>query len=208
MSTRAFFAPAAQARVREAVAAVEQRTSAEIVVALRRSSGRYRDAEYATGGLCAFALLLVFLYHPDPFDFTFLPLELLACFVAAAFACAHAPPLQRLLTSRRARDENVHAAARALFVDRGVVRTTRRTGILVYLSALERQVEIVADVGIDEEALGPHWREAKARMSAALVAGSLDAFLDALRALGPALAETLPHHDGDVLELAGGEVAA
>src|SRR5262245_17447895 len=118
--------------------------------------------------MAALAALCVFLYHPDEFDFTFLPLELLGFFAFAAAACANLPPLRRLLTSRRMREENVHDAARALFVDRGVTRTSGRTGILVYLSALEQDVEVVTDIGVDEAALGPRWQEAKDKLTATL----------------------------------------
>ena len=207
MSTRSFFAPDARARVHDAVGDVERQTSAEIVVALRRASGHYGQADLAAGALAALGGLCVFLYYPEPFDFTFLPLELGGLFAVVAAATAHLPPLRRLLTSRRVRDENVHDAARALFVDRGVARKKGRTGVLVYLSALERQVEVVADIGVDAAALGPRWKETEARLTAALVEGSLDAFLAALRGLGPLLAETLPHHTGDVNELSD-EVAA
>ncbi len=127
-------------------------------------SGHYRQADLTAGGLAALAALCVFLYHPEPFDFTFLPLELLGLFALTALATARIPPLRRLLSAPRVRDENVHDAARALFVDRGVTRTTGRTGILVYLSALERRVEVVADIGVDEAKLGPRWIEAKSKL--------------------------------------------
>jgi uncharacterized membrane protein len=58
------------------VADVERVTSAEIVVVLRRASGHYRQADLAAGAVAALAGLCVFLYYPEPFDFTFLPLEL------------------------------------------------------------------------------------------------------------------------------------
>jgi len=60
---------------------------------------------------------------------------------------------------------------------------------------------VVADVGVDEAALGPRWKASQALLSAALAEGSLDRFLEALRGLGPILASALPHHAGDVNEL-------
>ncbi|MFT3769134.1 MAG: hypothetical protein QM820_27150 [Minicystis sp.] len=201
MGTRAFFSPDAKARVRDAVAEVERQSAAEIVVALRRSSGHYRHADFIAGGLAALAALCVFLYHPEPFDFTFLPLELLGFFAAAATATAQLPGLRRALTARRVRDENVHDAARAFFVDRGLTRTAGRTGILVYLSVLERRVEVVADIGVDEAALGQPWIDAKTKLDRALAAGSIDDMLAALRGLGPILGAALPRAEDDVNEL-------
>lgn len=201
MGTRDFFSPAAKERVRGAVAEVEQRSCAEIVVALRRASGHYRHTDYLVGAIVAWIALAVFLYHPEPFDFTLLPIELGALFAGAALASSALPPLRRLCTSRRLMDDNVRGAARALFVDRGVSRTRDRTGILVYLSALERRVEVVTDVGVDEAALGAPWSQAKARLGEALAAGSLDAFVEGVRALGPILGEALPRKSDDENEL-------
>jgi putative membrane protein len=201
MATRSFFSADAKARVREAIAEVERQTSAEIVVAVRHVSGRYRDVDYAVGGLAALVALAVFLYHPEPFDFTFFPLELCAIAAIAALASAYTPPLGRLLSARRVLDAAVHDAARAWFVDRGVTRTVGRTGILVYLSALERRVEIVTDVGVDEEKLGAPWKQAKQKLSDAFAQGALDTFVEALRGLGPILAETLPRAADDTNEL-------
>ena len=193
--------------MREAVAEVERQSSAEIVVALRHASGHYRQADLTAGGLAALAALCVFLYHPEPFDFTFLPLELLAISALTALAATQLPPLRRVLSARRVRDENVHAAARALFVDRGITRTTGRTGILVYVSALERRVEVVADIGVDEGKLGPRWIEAKSKLEEALSGGSLEGFLKALGSFGPILGEALPRAEDDVNELSD-EVAS
>jgi putative membrane protein len=202
VSISSFFAPDAAARVRDAVAAVERQSSAEIVVALRHSSGHYRHVDYLVGVGVSLLLLCLFLYHPEPFDFTLLPLELLGGFAVGAVASAQLPPLRRLLTARKVLDRNVHDAARALFVDQKITRTTGRTGVLVYLSMLERQVEIVADLGVEDEVLGAPWKAARATLERTLAEDpSLDRLIANLRALGPALAEKLPRAADDVNEL-------
>jgi putative membrane protein len=201
MGTRAFFSSDAKKRVEGAIAEVELASAAEIVVALRHASGHYRHTDYLVGAFAALIALSVFLYHPEPFDYTWLPLELVALFAVAALASSALPPLRRALTSRKLMDESVGRAARALFVDKRVDRTRGRTGILVYLSALERRVDVVADIGVDEAALGERWALAKEQLGEALVAGSLDAFVDALRGLGPVLGEALPRAADDENEL-------
>ncbi len=203
---RSFFEGAARERVGEAVRAIELETSAEVVVAVRPSSGDYRHADYVAGLVVALALLCVFLYHPEPFDYDLLPLELAAAFGAAALASAHFGPLRRALTTKSRRAANVRRAAREAFYDLGVSRTRGRTGVLVYVSMLERAVEVVPDVGVEPKAL-----EGPARLAAAALAGgfvrgpSLDRFVAALRRFGPALAPALPREEGDVNEL-GDEV--
>lgn len=201
MGTRDLFSPDAKARVGGVIAEIERQTSAEIVVALRRASDRYRHTDYAAGAVAAWIALAVFLYHPEPFDFTWLPLELAAIFAVFAIASAASPPARRLFTSAKVMDASVRRAARELFVDRGIARTKGRTGILVYVSALERRAEIVADAGVDEGALGPRWVDAKAKIGEAIDAGSIDALVEALRAMGPILGDALPRAADDVNEL-------
>lgn len=202
MSARTFFATDAKAKVALAIAEVEAQTSAEVVVALRPSSGHYRHTDYLVGFALAAGALLVFLFHPQPFETNTFPLEFAASFVIGTLASAHLPPLRRLLTSPRLMAEGVRTAARAAFVELGVGRTAGRTGVLVFVSMFERRVEVVADSGVSEEALGEAWRDARARLAAAVARDpDLDRFLAALRAVGPILGGALPHAADDVNEL-------
>lgn len=192
-----------KARIMDAVTRLEAKTCAEVVVALRPRSGDYRRADFAFGALLALTALCVFLYHPEPFDFTLFPLEQTACFALGAVACAHLPWLRRLLTPRRVRRENVASAAQAMFLTQGIDKTQARTGILVYLSSLEREVFLVVDRGIDAAAIAQEEND----LRAAFRAGSLEAFVRALDAMGDALAKMHPVSADDVDELPN-EVAA
>jgi putative membrane protein len=200
---QAFFAPTARERVGEAVRAVELETSAELVVTLRPISGHYRHTDYLVGALAALALLCVFLYHPEPFEYDFLPLELGAIFGLGALISAYFGPLRRALTSKALRAQSVRRAAREAFVDLGVSRTRARTGVLVYVSMFERRVEVVADVGVDAKAVDAASLQLVSAVEGSLFRGpSFDGFVAALRRLGPALAAALPRDDDDVNELA------
>ena len=59
----------------------------------------------------------------------------------------------------------MRTAARAAFVDQGISRTRGRTGILVFVSLFEREVEVVADVGVDPVLLGEDWTRAVAALT-------------------------------------------
>jgi putative membrane protein len=197
----------AKDRTRKAIEAIEAKTSAEIVVVMRRASGSYLHADLLFGALSALALLCVFLYHPEPFDFTWFPLEQSAAFVAGAVLSAHVPPLRRALVPRSWRGRNVETAARAAFVEKGVSKKRTRTGLLVYVSAFEHDAFVVADVGLDEDALGEPFARAREAIRSAARAGSVDDFVASLERLGERLAELHPHRPGDKDELAD-EVAA
>jgi putative membrane protein len=196
------FEDATKVAVKKAVADVEKATSAELVVAVAPTSGFYRHADYVGGMVLAALMLGVFLYWPEPFDWTYLPIELGVTFALGAVLVGNVDAARRFLTGRRQLDVNVRRAARERFVDLGVSKTQARTGILVFVSAFERRVEIVTDTGIDAAALGSAWSDAVKKLDRSL---RLDAdparFVEALRALGPPLGAVLPRAAGDVNEL-------
>jgi putative membrane protein len=201
MSARTFFAADVKSRVAAAVAEVEGKTSAEVVVAVRKRAGFYRHTDYLSGLALTFASLLIFLFHPEPFDLDLYPIEAAGFFAFGSVTSAFFPALRRALTSSRLMAENTRTAARATFVELGVSRTRGRTGVLVFISMFERRVEVVTDIGIDEAALGPLWKDALHRLTEAVHKTEFDRFLDALRSLGPALAEALPRAADDTNEL-------
>ena len=197
MGEAAFFSEAARTGVTAAVVDVESHTAAEIVVVVRRSSATYREVDLGAGAVTAFAALLLLLFLPMPFPVRAMPADVLLAFAFGAVVVGGVHPIKRALLGRKRVDEAVGTHARAAFVAQGVSKTTGRTGVLVYLSTFERRVELVPDVGVDAKLLlGP----ARA-MSEAVAATDLDAFLLAMRTLGPCLGAALPRAADDVNEL-------
>jgi putative membrane protein len=201
----AFFTSGARTRVTEAVANVESRTAAEVVVVVRRRSATWREADLATGAVVAFGVLMLLLFHPREIAVEIMPIDVMLAFAAGAVLCAGMPPLKRLLLPRRRVDEQVRLAARAAFVDQHVSQTRGRTGILVYVSMFERRVDVVADAGVDAKLIEAEVRALRASIERG---PDLDAFLDALRGIGPALASALPKGEDDVNELPDAPVTA
>jgi putative membrane protein len=193
---------AARADVAAAIREVESVTSAEIVVAVRPSSGHYRHTDYLVGFAFAFVALLVFLFDAREYSIDWMPVDTLVAFALGTVTSAVAAPVRRLLTSKGLMRANVRSRARAVFVELGVSRTSGRTGILVYVSMFERAVEVVADIGVDAAVLGQPFAAALASLDAAVrKEASFPAFVGAIRSLGPILAKALPRLEGDVNEL-------
>lgn len=205
MSEASFFTDAARERVAQAVGEAESCTAAEVVVVVRHTSGAWREVDLAAGAAVAFGVLLLLLFHPKPIAVEIMPVDVALAFAAGAVLCASLSPLKRALLPRRRVAAQVRALAREAFVDQGVSRTRGRTGILVYASTFERRVELVADVAVDTKLL-----EAQIRALSESVAHGpdLDAFLAAVRAIGPALAASLPRSADDVNELPDAPVMA
>jgi putative membrane protein len=209
MGGGSFFSKSFREAVKSAVGALEKDTRAEVVVAVRPCSASYRHTDLAVGAFVALLVLCVFLYHPRPFDFTFLPLELLASFAFGAVVTASVPALRRALTSRRLMRQSAELAARAAFVDLGVHRTKGRSGVLVFVAAFERRVVVLTDMGVPTEAMGEGWKDCCARLEARARKGPTE-LVAALVELGPLLAKALPRMADDENELADGvaEVAS
>jgi len=202
MATPSFTDKAAKAEVAAAIRDIETATSAEVVVAVRPTSGHYRHTDYAVGFALSFVALLVFLFDSHEFSIDWMPVDTLAAFALGAATSSFLPPLRRLLTSRKLIRKNVATAARATFVDLGIARTAGRSGILVFVSMFERRVEIVSDIGIDVAVLGPAFADAVHALGGSLSGSQrFPRFVQALRSLGPILAQALPRRTDDVNEL-------
>jgi putative membrane protein len=195
---RRWFDDDIKASIKSAVQALEESSSAEIVVTVHPEGARYRHAELATGTLLAVAWLAVFLYAPEPFDFTFLPLELALAFVIGALVASAVGPWRRLLTPRAAMRREVERSAKSAFFDLGVSRSRGRTGMLVFISVFERRAILLRDAGVP--AL-PAMSEVQALLEACVRRGAVDEIAPALARLKEGLAKALPRAADDVNEL-------
>jgi len=201
MSQRAFLEEQARQRASEAVKAVEAQTSAEVVVAVRRRSASYRGASYLFASLCSCGALGHLFLSPKLYDVRAIPLELLLAFGLGFLVASALPPLQRLFTLERHQVAQVAMASRAAFYDLGIAGTRGRNGILIYVSLLERRVEVLSDLGVDEKRLGEGWATATQAMRAAVRRFDFAALLAAIEGLGPVLAKVMPRSEDDVNEL-------
>jgi putative membrane protein len=197
---RTFFLPESKARVTRTIKEIEGQTSAEIVVAARRSSGAYRDVGYLVGFAIALATLSFSLFHPASFSLVSMPIDVVVAFVVGAVAAGTSNTLRRVLVPSKTLALRCREAARSRFFDLGVGKTSGRNGILVYASVLERRVEIVADLGVD--VASEAWKGVASTLESSLAGGAdIESFVSALAALGPVLGSVMPRQADDVNEL-------
>jgi putative membrane protein len=195
-----FLAHGADAELRRAIETVEKASSAEIVIAVRRRSARWLHAHVIVGAVAAFAALGFLLWDEHVFSLTSLWIDPFVVGLAAGAAVRVLPWLQRGLTPRRVRRRAVRRAAMVAFHERGVRRTRARTGVLVYISLLERMAELVPDDGVLRAAPIDAWREAAQRIDAAVARGGAET-ATAIAKLAGVLAPCLPCPPDDVNEL-------
>jgi len=201
---RPFLSDEAKAALLAASREIEARSCAEVVISVRPRSGSYLQVDLALGIAAGAATTALLCFLPQSFGLLWFVLDPLIAGALAAFASSRLPRLRRALTPARVRHRWSERAARALFVERRVHATAGRTGLLVYVSLLERELVLVADLGLEEAvARAAGWLPAVAALERAVREGADGlAASRLLLALAAPLAEVLPHRDDDVNELA------
>lgn len=190
----------ARAAFTSAVEAIERVSAAEVVVAVRRRSASYLHANVVIGVAVAVAGLAAMLFSSDVFGLTSILVDPFVVGGIAGAVVELLPAVKRHLSPRAMRQREVLRGARAAFVERGVHRTRDRSGILVYISWLEREVAVVVDAGIERALPAEVHADAAHSLTAAIAAGGA-AVARQLERFAPALAAAMPRRDDDTNEL-------
>ncbi len=189
--------PAVTVSITEAIHEIERCSCAEVVVEVRARSGSYGQADARFASLLAFVALLVLLFSPWPFAPMWVAVDVGFVWLAALFV--RSDNARRLMTTRKEREAQVRLAAAATFHDRGVANTSEETGVLVYLSVLERRLELLADRGVLEVVPSLEWNRLAAETRGRNARP--ETLAGVVRALTPLLERHLPYREGDVDEL-------
>jgi putative membrane protein len=201
---RAKFDNTAGDAIGSAVREIEAKTDAEIVVAVRGRSGTYRHADYLFGAIVALAGLLFVLFSPFEFHTYWIPFDVIALFVAAAFVSSRGDWIRRLLTTTTFRKKAARAGAAAMFYEAGIANTSAENGLLIYLSLLERRMEVIADRGILKAVPALKWNHAVFELKRVADDADPDKLIKAMNELGMILAEHMPATGENPNELADG----
>ncbi len=182
--------------VEKAVSEIEELTDAEVVVVAAERSGHYRDL--AAVGASGLALIGLVVMMAVPFEVSpfMVALDLGMVWVLAAWLANGQWAIRRLASSDR-RDAHVREAAAAEFHREAVHATPGRTGLLIYVSALEGRVEIISDVGLEAKIPRGKWAKAATEFSH----DDLDHFVSGLKRVGAVLAECCPPTEGKKVDL-------
>jgi len=186
------FDQAACETLAECVKEVETSTDAELVIVVRARSGHYAHADYLLGALLAFAVLLFLLFSPFTFHQYWVPIDVVLTFVVGAFVSSRSNFLRRLLSRKKFRSAAVRTAAAAMFYEAGVANTNSEMGVLIYLSLLERQLELIADRGVLKCVPAQEWNRELFELHEVGKKPQPAGFLAAIRRFGKLLATHLP----------------
>lgn len=199
-----------RARISEAVCAAERRTRAEIVPMLVARSGIYRDARHRMGLASALLVLSLLLmmesawgswgWHPA--NAPWLLLATILAYGGGAWLGTFAPVIRAVTATQRMR-QKVQSRAERAFTQHGIARTRERTGVLIMVSLLERQVYLLPDRGISSKVAAGQWNEAVGAVVTKLKVGDVVGGLCAgVECCGDLLAQVCPPEaDGNSDEL-------
>jgi putative membrane protein len=202
MQADKLFSEEEKERIRRAVLAAEAKTSGEIVPAVVSASARYTEIELLglIVGLGIGTVAAALDVNRWAHDFVYLwPIA----GAAAGLLLCRIPLIKRVLLSERRSHEAVLQRSLALFTAEGLHHTRDHTGILIFVSLLEHEAEVLADKGIHEKVAEGTWDEVVGILTTALRAGrAAEGFCKAIERCGVILAQHFPRAADDQDELA------
>ena len=191
-------------------------TDGEIVVAAAKESSRYNFWELLTAVIVSILIFVCLLPASDLIAAWFtrhfwkVPSWYLPAFygitsfafVAILFYVANIPLIDRIIIPRVVLNACVTGRAFRLFTESGVHNTKTHSGILIFVSLLERQVRILADSGINEKISQDMWNLIADDLAAGISKKQYEvAIIGAIQKCGDLLAQHFPAQktEGDEL---------
>jgi putative membrane protein len=197
-----FFTAEEKERLKTTTQEVESKTIGEIVIMVVDHSDHYIEAEVLgsvlLGSLLSLILTVLF-FHSS--IWSYIPLSFLFFFPCWLLFIKVEVLKKRFIGTRR-KEEAVRLRAERAFFERGLYKTKKNTGVLFFLSLLERKVWVLADKGIydkmDQETLNRFANE----VSKGIREGrACDALSQAIQEIGVLLSKHFPTTPDDTDEL-------
>ena len=197
-----FFTGEELAKIKAATQSVEARTIGEVAVMVVDSSDRYHEAEVLGGiflGSLVSLIMTTSFFHSSVW--TYVPLSF-AFFFPAKYLFQKIPVLKTAFIGIRRKEHTVMQRALRAFYEKGLYKTKENTGVLFFLSLLERKVWVLADKGIHEKIDQEQLNRFAAVVSDGIRNGrASDALCEAITMSGDLLAQHFPITSGDTNEL-------
>jgi len=200
-----FFSAEEKERLKTTIQEVESKTIGEIVVMVVDQSDHYIEAEVLGGVVLASLLSLILsllFFHSS--IWSYVPLSFLL-FFPCWFLFKKAEALKKLFIGMRRKEEAVRLRAERVFFEKGLYKTKKNTGVLFFLSLLERKIWVFADRGIyekmDQETLNRYASEVSRGIRESR---ACEALSQAIQEIGVLLSRHFPITPDDIDELPDG----
>ncbi|HPR17302.1 MAG TPA: TPM domain-containing protein [Candidatus Cloacimonadota bacterium] len=203
-------------KISAAVRQAESTTSGEIVTAFVKESNDYAVYELTFSVIVSFIYFVVMLFFLRPiavwlpsFFWDYSASYLVAFYGFSTFVVgtlvyflANYAPIDRLIVPAKIQQKKVHERTLLHFMESGISYTRDRTGILIFISLLERRVELLADSGINEKIEPKEWQNIVDHVIKGIKTGSFtENLVVAVSDCGKLLSEHFPIQKDDTNEL-------
>ena len=159
-------------KIGSAVKKAESKTSGEIATAMIKESYDYAIYELMFAviiGFLYFVIMMFFVGNIETFlqeKFWDYSVNYLIMFYGCSsfiiitifYFIGNISSIDRLIVPKKIRNQKVKERATRYFMESGVYNTKDRTGILIFISIMERRVELLADSGISEKIPKEKWQ--------------------------------------------------
>ncbi|HEY7747256.1 MAG TPA: hypothetical protein VH933_01080 [Aestuariivirgaceae bacterium] len=184
-------------RVISTIRQAERKTSGEIVVVVATQSDDYIHVPLHVATAVALAVPLALPLFAPLFPWATVPLLWVLVIQLAAFAVTalilSIPPARYAVTPKRLMHKYAHRNAATQFLVMNTHATGGRTGVLIFVSLLERYCEIVADTAIAAKVEYVTWQAIVEEMLPMLRKGQqAEALMHAIRRCSDLLAQHFP----------------
>jgi putative membrane protein len=163
-----FFSSKEKEIIRKAVEDAESMTSGEIAVVLVDESDPYREGAligaFSFSSIASLILSIVFGHETIWF---FVPLTVLLVF-PGLYLFQLAPHMKLAFVSSKRVVQAVKERAVYAFFQKGIYKTRERTGVLIFISLLERRVWIIGDENIHRKSQIDFWRSLVKELTAGI----------------------------------------
>ncbi|RLC50967.1 MAG: TPM domain-containing protein [Candidatus Cloacimonadota bacterium] len=203
-------------KIKEAVKKAESKTSGEIATAFIKQSYDYAIQELTFAVICGFVYFFIISFFTPAIESFLQKLfweyssAYLVMFyglstfltITIFYFLANIPFVDRLIVSRKTMQQKVHERAIRHFMESGVYNTKDRTGILIFISFLEKRVELLADTGISAKIPQEKWNSIVNQIVEGIKQKKLvDNLIAAIDECGKLLSEHFPIQPDDKNEL-------
>lgn len=197
-----FFNESEKQKISSLVNNAERDTSGEIAVMVVDGSDSYREAEILGAVLLSSFIALVVvvsLHHITVWSY--IPAVIIFWFPALYFM-RFFPSFKLALAGKKRQEEAVCERAVRAFYEKRLYRTRAETGILIFISILERKVRILGDRGINDRIDPQLWQEFAGEMAGKIKEGhSFDGLCSVIEKLAKVLEKHFPKEADDTNEL-------
>jgi putative membrane protein len=180
---------------------IESVSKIEMVVVIRQKSGNYTHATLLTGAAFSLIAFTYFMFSPTVFGDYMIYIGSIIPFFVGAVLTMLIPALSKVILGKTAFRKNTEIRARATFQKAGIRHTQEKIGLLIYGSAFEKELVLLADKGVELLLSDETLKTIEDDLQTAFRNGTCDQFLKVLHQQQKIFSEQLPISSDDINEL-------